>query len=94
LKKGGRIVSMVEKSRQDLMKECGVEGSAQVTQVTTDRLNTLAALVDQGALKICIDETFSPERAAEALLHVEKGSLRGKVVLRMAASDRRAPATQ
>jgi NADPH:quinone reductase-like Zn-dependent oxidoreductase len=94
LKKGGRIVSMLEKPRQELMKEFGVEAFAQFTQVTTGRLNTLAKLVDQLVLKVYIDETFSPEQAAEALLHVEKGSPRGKVVLRMAASDRSSPVTE
>jgi NADPH:quinone reductase-like Zn-dependent oxidoreductase len=87
LKKGGRIVSMLRQPLQDLMKEFGVEAFAQFTQVTTGRLNALAKLVDQRVLKVYIDEMFSPERAAEALLHVEKGSPRGKVVLRIAVSD-------
>jgi len=87
LKKGGCIVSMLEKPRQDLMKQFGVEAFVQLTHVTTERLNTLAKLVDQEVLSAHIDETFSPERAAEALLHVEKGSPRGKVVLRIAPND-------
>jgi alcohol dehydrogenase len=87
LKKGGCIVSMLEKPRQELMKQFGVEAFAQSTHVTTERLNKLAKLVDQEVLSAHIDETFSPERAAEALLHVEKGSPRGKVVLRIATSD-------
>jgi NADPH:quinone reductase-like Zn-dependent oxidoreductase len=81
LKAGGRIVSMLERPRQELMKEFGVEAIGQSTRVTSDRLNTLANLVDQRVLKIHIAETFSPERTAEALLRVEKGSLRGRVVI-------------
>ncbi|HEY2677436.1 MAG TPA: NADP-dependent oxidoreductase [Steroidobacteraceae bacterium] len=87
LKKGGRLVSMLRQPLRDLMKEFAVVALAQFTQVTTERLNTLARLVDQRVLKVYIDETFSPERAGEALLHVEKGSPRGKVVLRIAESD-------
>jgi alcohol dehydrogenase len=49
LKKGGRLVSMLEQPRQDLMREFGVEAFAQLTQVTTKRLTKLAGLVDQGA---------------------------------------------
>ncbi|HEY2531729.1 MAG TPA: NADP-dependent oxidoreductase [Xanthobacteraceae bacterium] len=92
LKKGGRIVSMLEKPRRDLMTEFGVEAMAQRTQVTTDRLNTLAQLVDQGVLEVHVAETFSPEQAAAAISRMEKGSLRGKVVLRIPAPDPASPA--
>jgi NADPH:quinone reductase-like Zn-dependent oxidoreductase len=88
LKKGGRIVSMLRQPSQELVKEFGVEAIAQYTQVSTSRLNTLAKLVDQRVLKVHIDETFSPDRAAEALLYVEQGPSRGKVVLRIAPSHR------
>jgi alcohol dehydrogenase len=81
LKRGGRIVSMLERPSQELMKELGVEAIGQSTRVTSDGLNTLANLVDQRVLKIQIAETFSPERTAEALLRVEKGSSRGRVVI-------------
>jgi NADPH:quinone reductase-like Zn-dependent oxidoreductase len=88
LKKGGRIVSMLRQPSLDMAKEFGVEAIAQYTQVTTKRLNTLAKLVDQRVLKVYIDETFSPDRAAEALLRVEHSPSRGKVVLRIAPSHR------
>jgi NADPH:quinone reductase-like Zn-dependent oxidoreductase len=83
LKKGGCIVSLVDKPSKELARECGVEAIEQRTQVTTERLNTLAKLVDQGAVKVHVEETFSRERAAEALLRMERGALRGKVVLRI-----------
>jgi NADPH:quinone reductase-like Zn-dependent oxidoreductase len=46
LRKGGRIVSMLEAPREDLMKEYGVEASVLFTEVATDRLSQLAGLVD------------------------------------------------
>jgi NADPH:quinone reductase-like Zn-dependent oxidoreductase len=84
LKKGGRIVSMLVQPRRELMKKFGVEAFAEFGYVTTDRLTALAKLVDQGVLKVHIDETFQLERASAALLQLEKASPRGKIVLRIA----------
>jgi NADPH:quinone reductase-like Zn-dependent oxidoreductase len=76
LKRGGRLVSMLEKLNQELMKEYGVESVVQFTQVTTDRLAKLAKLVDEGAVKVHVDRTFPLEQAAEALALLERESLR------------------
>jgi alcohol dehydrogenase len=84
LKKGGRLVSMLEQPRQDLMQEFGVEAFAQFTQVTTERLAKLAGLVDQGALKVHVDKTFPLSQVSAARLYLEKQSPRGKVVLKIA----------
>ena len=81
LKKGARIVSMLEKPRRELMTELGVEAMVQLTRVTTERLKTLAQLVDEGVIKVHIGETFLPDQAAEAISLMETGLLRGKVVL-------------
>jgi NADPH:quinone reductase-like Zn-dependent oxidoreductase len=84
LKRGGRIVSMLERPRPDLMKKFEVEAFAESAYVTTDCLTTLARLIDQRILKTHIHETFRLEHASAALLHQQKGSPRGKVVLRVA----------
>ena len=84
LKRGGRLVSMLERPREELMKEFGVEAFFQFTQVTTERLTQLAELADQGALKVHIDKTFPLAQAAAALEHLEKASPKGKVVLKTA----------
>ena len=83
LKKGGRIVSLLGMPSKELAREFGVEAIEQRTQVTTERLNILTSLVDRRALKVHVGEAFSPERAAEALLRMERGALRGKVILRI-----------
>ena len=84
LKKGGRIVSMLEEPRQELMKEFDVEAFSEFAPVTTDRLIALATLVDQGVLRVHIDKVFPLDQASAALLHLEKDSPRGKVVLKVA----------
>ena len=44
-------------------------------------LESLAALADQGQLKVEIEETFPLERAAEAHERLQSAGARGKVVL-------------
>lgn len=83
MKKGGRIVSMIEPPRQDLMREFGVQAIYQFTQVTRDRLQQLAELVDKGAVKVHIEKTFPLKEAAEALRALETDHPRGKVVLKI-----------
>jgi NADPH:quinone reductase-like Zn-dependent oxidoreductase len=44
-------------------------------------LESLAALADEGRLRVVVDETFPLERAAEAHEYLQSGKARGKVVL-------------
>jgi alcohol dehydrogenase len=83
LKRGGRLVSMLEQPRADLMKEYGVEATMQFTQVTSERLTKLAQLVDQGVLKVHVDKTFPLLRAADALHSLETAPPKGKIVLQI-----------
>jgi alcohol dehydrogenase len=84
VKAPGRLVSLVERPRQAHIKELGVGVRFQITHVTSARLQRLAALVEDGAVKVHIDETFSLDRTAAALSHLENASPRGKLVLRIA----------
>ena len=84
LKKGGRMVSMVEQVRKDLMEQFGVEAFWEFTQMTGDRLAELARLVNLGALNVHVERTFPLERTAAALAALEKESPRGKVVVEVA----------
>jgi NADPH:quinone reductase-like Zn-dependent oxidoreductase len=62
LKKGRRIVSMLEKPRRDLMIEFGIQATAQLTRVSTDRLNMLEKLVDEGYLRYMSMKRFHHNR--------------------------------
>jgi alcohol dehydrogenase len=84
VKAPGRLVSLVERPQQVHIKELGVGVRFQITHVTSARLQRLAALVEDGAVKVHIDETFSLDRTAAALSHLENASPRGKLVLRIA----------
>lgn len=81
LKQGGAIVSMLEQPDEALAKQHGVAASAQYTQVTTERLNQITDLVENGALTIHVDKTFPLDQAGEALDYLHDGKHRGKVVL-------------
>jgi NADPH:quinone reductase-like Zn-dependent oxidoreductase len=84
LKQYGRLVSLLERPQQAHIRELGVEAYLQITHVTSARLQRLAALVEDGAVKVHIDDTFSLDRAAAALSHLAKASPRDKLVLRIA----------
>ena len=83
LKRGVRMASTLAQPRQRLMNNFWLEAIALSTQVTTGRLARLAELVDQGALKVRVDETFPLELAGAALLRMETAPPRGKVVLKL-----------
>jgi NADPH:quinone reductase-like Zn-dependent oxidoreductase len=83
LKAGGRLVSMAAAPNDVLAEQYGVTASAQQTRVTTERLQKVAGLVDQGILRPAIDKLFPLEQTAEALEYVRGGHHRGKVVIKM-----------
>lgn len=81
LKPGGQLVSMAAMPNEVLAGEHNVTASAQQTRVTTERLQKVAKLVDQGVLVPAIDKTFPLEKTAEALEYMRQGHHRGKVVI-------------
>lgn len=81
LKKGGRIVSMLESPRDDLVNQYGVEAMFQFTQVTNERLIRLAALVESGAIKTHIAKVYPLEDAATALRDLKEHSPKGKMAI-------------
>lgn len=83
LRKGGIIVSMLEQPSQDLMKQHGVTAISQFTQINAERLKKLAGLVEKGIVKVRVDRIFPLEKASEALDHLQKGSPKGKVVIKI-----------
>lgn len=83
LKKSGIIVSMLEQPNTDFMKKYEVRAIAQMTHVDHEQLSQLAKLIDQGIVKVHIDKIFSLKQASEALVYLQKGHSRGKVVLKI-----------
>jgi alcohol dehydrogenase len=80
LKKGGKIVSMLEQPNLELIQRFGVRAIFQLTQVNNDRLARIAQWVDQTNIKIHIDKTFRLEEAAKALDYVKDVHPKGKII--------------
>jgi len=81
LKTGGMLVTMGSLPTEDLAKQHGVEAIAQQSHVKTEGLEAIAKLIDEGALKVYVDKTFTLDDAAAAMAYLESGSHRGKVVI-------------
>jgi NADPH:quinone reductase-like Zn-dependent oxidoreductase len=54
--------------------------------VKPEPLRSLAAILEQPGVTPAIDRTFPLEQAADAMRTLESGQVRGKLVLRVAAS--------
>lgn len=83
LKKGGVILSMAEQPNAELMEKYGVQAMYQFTQPIREKLEKLAVLVEQGAVKVHIDKIFRLDETADALSYLELGHPKGKVVLQI-----------
>src|SRR3989344_4525446 len=83
VKKGGIVVSMTEQPRNDLAEQYGVTTMRQSTDVTRQRLEKVAQLVDQGVLKVEVDRVFPLDQAAQALTYLQTSHSRGKVVIQI-----------
>jgi NADPH:quinone reductase-like Zn-dependent oxidoreductase len=83
LKKGGTIVSMNEPPNTELMEKYGVTAIAQQTRISTDLLNKLTKLVENGAIRATIAKTFPLTEAAAALDYQEEKHPSGKIVVVM-----------
>jgi alcohol dehydrogenase len=83
LRRGGIIVSMLEKPNQELMDRFGVKAISQFTQVNRERLTKLAQWVDQNNIRVNVDRAFPLDEAGKALDYQKDVHPRGKIVLRM-----------
>jgi len=81
LKRGGKAVSMIAQADEAKATELGVTALSQATQVTTDALNILTKLIEDGIVTPQIGKTFSLDQIKEAFEARESGSIRGKVSL-------------
>lgn len=83
LKEAGALVSMAAQPDEELVAKNKIKYTYQFTQVTTDKLNKIAELVDGGKLKVNVDKVFPLDQAAEALEYLKTGHPRGKVVIQI-----------
>ncbi len=81
LKAGGKLVSMVLYGPLKEAESYNVGVTSVSSRATTERLQKLAELVEQGVVKVTVAKTFPLEQAGEALTYLQEGHPTGKVVV-------------
>jgi NADPH:quinone reductase-like Zn-dependent oxidoreductase len=83
LRRGGRLISTVSKPDQDRAKEYGVSATFFLVDVTTERLQVIATLIDRGELKTRVGTILPLADAKEAhmMLDGRRAHEPGKIVL-------------
>ena len=81
LKPGGKYVSITAGPREELLKGFDISATRFLFISNPEQLKQIAQLIEEGKVKVFIEETFPLTEAKEALIHVHKGRTRGKVVL-------------
>lgn len=85
LKKGGRLVSLVQEPDEAKLKELGLIGIQFSMTPTSERLQTLADLLTSGEIKPIVSQTYSftEQDLREAHRQSETGHTRGKIVIKV-----------
>lgn len=86
VKPGGALVSVVAPPSEEAGRKAGARALFTFIQPNADQLCQLAALIDDGTVKVNVEARYPLEKAAEALERVRRGHTRGKVVLEVACA--------
>lgn len=78
LKDGGKIAS-ITKSKPDINDD--IEFKYVFVEPNSEQLEHIAALADNGKIKVPISKTYSLEETGEALQEIEKLHTRGKLII-------------
>jgi NADPH:quinone reductase-like Zn-dependent oxidoreductase len=81
VRSGGHLLSMAGGADTEALASRGITGVNLVTQVTTDKLDRLAGLVEAGKLKAPEIRSFRLEETGQALAEIEGRHVRGKLVV-------------
>jgi NADPH:quinone reductase-like Zn-dependent oxidoreductase len=89
LREGGLLLAVADGASEDVKREAGKRRLRVIEPLVEPdghALEKIAELVDSGGLEVTIDEVFPLEQAAAAHERLEKGGVKGKIVLEV---DRR-----
>jgi NADPH:quinone reductase-like Zn-dependent oxidoreductase len=89
LRRGGKLISAVSQPDQALAKHYGVTAAFFLVDVTTERLNTIAELIDGGELRTRVGSVLplAAARDAHMMLEGARPKPKGKIVLGLEPSD-------
>jgi len=83
VKKGGIIVSLVDRVDQPELEKYGIRGLSLEVGYNGDELAEIGRLIDEKKIKVFVSETFPLADAAKALTKADTGHARGKIVLKV-----------
>ncbi|MGA8164007.1 MAG: NADP-dependent oxidoreductase [Waddliaceae bacterium] len=83
VKKGGRLVSIVNKIDQEKCKEAGIVGTFVLVEPSGDQLKHIARLIDRGDVAVPHIEEMPISAFAKAWQKSREGHTRGKIALRI-----------
>ena len=84
VKKGGIIVSLVARPKQDELQKHGIRGTALNVESTSEQLAEIGERIDARKIKVIVSQTFPLSEAMKAQEQVATGHTRGKIVLKIA----------
>jgi NADPH:quinone reductase-like Zn-dependent oxidoreductase len=94
LRPGGKLISAVSQPDQDRAKHHDVDAAFFLVEVTTERLRTIAELIDRGELKTRVGTVLplADAREAHMMLEGRRPLPRGKIILKVEAASEVTPA--
>lgn len=84
LKRGGRLISTVQEPDAGRAAQAGVTARRYMAEPNGDQLIEIGRLIDDGLVKVRVDEVFPLERVREAERRLQEGHVTGKIVLEVA----------
>jgi NADPH:quinone reductase-like Zn-dependent oxidoreductase len=82
--RGGALISTLTEPSQTEASSHGAHAARYTARPDGTQLTTIASLIDAGSVRVVIAETFPFNAAADALARLEKGHVRGKIVVEVA----------
>lgn len=84
VKRGGALISTLTEPDKQLAGEKGIKAGRYTAEPDGAQLAQIAALIDSGKVKVCVERTFPLADAAAAQAALKEDHIRGKIVLKVA----------
>jgi NADPH:quinone reductase-like Zn-dependent oxidoreductase len=84
LKRGGTIVSIAGRVPEEKVQQFGIRPAYMSAVISSELLQQFASLIDEGQVKVFIQQVFSLDKASQAHEISQGGHGRGRIVLHVA----------
>ncbi|ABE36004.1 zinc-binding dehydrogenase family protein [Paraburkholderia xenovorans LB400] len=85
--RGGALISTLAEPSQTEAASHGARAARYTARPDGYQLSEIAALIDDGKVRVKVAETYPFDAAADALARLEKGHVRGKIVIAVAPAS-------